>query len=520
MQLRPYQEKAVDSTLLAWRTYRRLLGVAATGAGKTVIAAHILLKRLSDGPALFVAHRDELLDQAIDKLWRVTGLSIGLEQANMRANAGHKVVVGSVMSLHQTRLERWAPNHFKSIIIDECHRSTTKAYQRVLEYFTDAKTLGITATPDRTDQQSLGKVFESIAFEIGLIGLIKDEWLVPIRVEQLPLKIDLSGVGLDTRGDLDVTEAAHRLEPYLEALAVELKKHAERKILIFLPLVRLSQQFAEIAQGLGLPAEHIDGNSPDRKEILARFHAGETRIVSCAMLLTEGYDEPSVDCIVMMRPTQSGTLYRQCLGRGFRPSPGKKDLLVLDPLWLSTEHSLVRPANLVAETVQEAEQISEVLADVPDLLAAMDKAKEISLELVRQKASALAEVLDATSKRERNMFDPLEMASILNNPKLAAFIPVVAWHSESVSEKQANVLRNFGIDPKAVQNRGHAHQLLSELLGRKNRGLASFRQLRCLVRYGHPNPQEATFKEASEFLDIVFSKGRDKRGIYRQLSLV
>src|ERR1700721_1407658 len=107
MTPRPYQKKAIEACLHAWGTYDRLLGVAATGAGKTVVGAHIFKERLSQGPALFIAHREELLSQAIDKLYRITGESIGLERAQDRAHAGHKIVVASVQSLHTKRLARW-----------------------------------------------------------------------------------------------------------------------------------------------------------------------------------------------------------------------------------------------------------------------------------------------------------------------------------------------------------------------------------------------------------------------------
>lgn len=508
MDLRDYQIRAVRSVLKYWSDWRRLLGVAATGAGKTVIAAHILKERLSSGPCLFVAHREELLTQGIDKLWRVTGENIGLEQGESRSNLSHRIVVASVASLHQARLAKWPSHYFQTVIIDECHRAAAKSYQNVLNYFNEAKVLGITATPDRADQKSLGTIFESIAFEIGLIELIEKKWLVPIRVEQIPLRIDVGSVGLDSRGDLDVTETAHILEPYLDSLAVELLGHQSRKTLVFLPLVRLSEQFAEAARGLGLPAEHIDGNSPDRKEILGRFKHGTTRILSCAALLSEGYDEPSVDCIVMMRPTQSRTLYCQCLGRGFRICEGKSDLLVLDPLWQSGEHSLVRPANLVAGSEDEAEQIFKLLGQEPDLLKAKAKAKEISLALVRERAQRLAERLEATSKRTRQLFDPLEAASILSEPELADYEPVMGWQEDSVSQKQADLLRQFGIDPGAVKCRGQASVILSRLIKRRKQSLATFRQLKYLVEYHHPDPQNATFEEASAFLDRVFGKRR------------
>ena len=199
-----------------WDQYDRLLGVAAVGAGKTIIASAVIQARLPEGPALFLAHRDELLSQALDKLRRATGIVASREQASSHGRLSDPVVVASVQTLHAARLEKWPAAHFKTIIIDECHRSAAITYRRVLEHFDRAKVLGITATPDRTDQRSLGEIFEEIAFEIGLPKLIEQGYLAPIRVETLPLKIDLAGVGLDSRGDLDVTQAGGVVAPYLD----------------------------------------------------------------------------------------------------------------------------------------------------------------------------------------------------------------------------------------------------------------------------------------------------------------
>jgi superfamily II DNA or RNA helicase len=357
----------------------------------------------------------------------------------------------------------------------------------------------------------LGEIFEEIAFEIELPQLIEDGYLAPIRVETLPLKIDLAGVGLDSRGDIDVAEAGGVVTPYLDSLAAELARRRERKTLVFLPLVELSKRFAEAARKHGLAAEHVDGASPDRKEILERFSRDSTRVLSCATLLLEGWDEPSIDCVCCMRPTQSRTVYVQAIGRGTRPHPGKDHLLILDPLWLSSEHSLVRPASLVARDAVEAQVITEALADNPDLLRARQRAKEVSLAELNTRAAQLAMQLEAGSRRERQVFDALELSVTFALPELANFAPVVPWHFKSVSEDQAERLRTFGVDPQSVRNRGQASLILSHLWQRRRTGLATYRQLRFLVRFGHPTPLEVTFDEASAFLDKRFRPSRRVR---------
>jgi superfamily II DNA or RNA helicase len=146
---RPYQQQAIARTLKCWSQYGRLLGVAAVGAGKTIIASAVIKTRLPEGPALFVVHRDELLSQAIDKLKRATGIVAAREQATSHASLSDSVVVASIQTLLAARLEKWPTAHFKTLIYDECHRSTATTWRRVLEHFDQAKVLGITATPRR-----------------------------------------------------------------------------------------------------------------------------------------------------------------------------------------------------------------------------------------------------------------------------------------------------------------------------------------------------------------------------------
>ena len=180
-----------------------------------------------------------------------------------------------------------------------------------------------------------------------LLDLIRQNWLVPIRAKTIPLEINLDDVGT-TAGDYNAKDLGHAIEPYLERIADVVVEHRHRKILAFLPLVSLSRDFAVLCCERGLRAEHVDGTSEDRRDILARFGRGYTSVLTNAMLLTEGYDEPSIDCVVCLRPTKLRALYSQIVGRGTRLAAGKDHLLLLDFLWMSEEHNLVKPANLIA----------------------------------------------------------------------------------------------------------------------------------------------------------------------------
>jgi superfamily II DNA or RNA helicase len=273
--LRPYQQTAIDSVFRKWSEFDRLLGVASTGSGKTITFAHIADGRTNAGPVLILAHRDELLDQAQDKIRRAVGLVSDREKADDYASFESDIVVASVQSLSRhRRLERFAPDHFATVIIDEAHHTLSDSYLTILRHFGGAKTLGVTATPDRGDKRSLSRYYEDIAFEITLSELIKAKWLCPIKVKTVPLAIDISAVGMRA-DDYSDEELAQALEPVLQELAQAIKEHAaQRKSLVFLPLVRTSYQFAEILRLHGLAAEAIHGESPERKEILTRFSSG------------------------------------------------------------------------------------------------------------------------------------------------------------------------------------------------------------------------------------------------------
>jgi superfamily II DNA or RNA helicase len=208
MELRPYQEHSINSVLTKWTEFDRLLGVAPTGSGKTIKFAHIANARAQTGRVLIMAHRDELIDQARDKLFKACELLTSKEKAEDYANMDAGVVIGSVQTLSRnSRLQRFATDHFRTVIVDEAHRTLAESYLRILNHFGQAKVLGLTATPDRGDRQSLGRYYEDIAFEISLLDMIKDGWLCPIRIKTVPLGIDISQVAMRA-GDYSEEEIA------------------------------------------------------------------------------------------------------------------------------------------------------------------------------------------------------------------------------------------------------------------------------------------------------------------------
>lgn len=497
--LRPYQIQAHDAITRGFQEYQKQLVVKPTGSGKTILFAS-LAQHYQPRRTLVLAHREELITQAVDKIHKATGLIAEVEMGDYRASLDAPVVVASVQTLmREKRRSRWPRDHFGLVVVDEAHHALADSYLGTLRHFDEnAFVLGVTATPDRGDKKNLGRYFQNIAYEVTLLDLIKQNWLSPIRVKTVPLSLDLRGVRT-TAGDYNADDLGHAIEPYLARIADVMVENRHRKTLVFLPLIRLSQQFAEMCRERGIAAEHVDGQSSERSACLARFSRGETTLVSNAMLLTEGYDEPSIDCVVCLRPTKVRSLYSQIVGRGTRIWPGKDHLLVLDFLWLTEEHSLVKPANLIAGDAEEAEEITEALGGDGDLEDAHET-------VIADRTARLQERLRLNSRRSSQIFDALEFAVGIADPAIAEFVPTMGWHDDPVSSKQSEILARSGIDPGSVRCKGQASAIIDKLFLRRDLGLATAKQVRWLRRLNHPQPELATFEEASAFLSGHFNK--------------
>ncbi len=314
MQLRPYQQEAKDAIFVEWdkKGNRKTLIVLPTGTGKTIVFSGVVEDCVRRGErVLILAHRGELLDQAADKLRKTTGLVSAVEKAEQSCiGSWYRVVVGSVQTLmREKRLAGFSEDYFDDIIIDEAHHAISDSYTRVLEHFPSAKVLGVTATPDRGDMKNLGQVFDSLAYEYTLPKAIKEGYLSPIKAVTIPLKLDLSGVAMQS-GDFKASDIDTALDPYLYQIADEMQNYCkDRKTVVFLPLIKTSQKFRDILNEKGFKAAEVNGESDDRAQILADFDKGEYNVLCNSMLLTEGWDCPSVDCVIVLRPTKVRSLY-------------------------------------------------------------------------------------------------------------------------------------------------------------------------------------------------------------------
>ena len=510
-ELRPYQQQARERIHAEWENgHTRTLLVLPTGTGKTIVFASVASDQVRAGDrVLILAHRGELLEQAADKLQRSTGLVSAVEKAESTClDSWFRVVVGSVQTLQRTaRLERFPHDYFGTIIIDEAHHAITDGYRRILDYFGSAKVLGVTATPDRGDMRNLGEVFDSLAFEYKLTDAIKEGYLCRIMAQTIPLKLDITDVGF-TSGDYSLGQLGTALDPYLEQIAAEMAVRCkDRKTVVFLPLIKTSQKFRDLLNSHGFRAAEVNGQSTDRKEVLADFDAGKYNVLCNSMLLTEGWDCPSVDCVVVLRPTKVRSLYSQMVGRGTRLSPGKIDLLLLDFLWMTDKHELCRPADLVCEDRAVARQMTENLAQTGCPEDIEEAAVQASEDVVAQREEALAKQLEEQRRKKARLVDPLQYEMSIQAEDLAGYVPAFGWEAGPPTEQQAAALEKLGILPDAVESAGKASLLLDRLHKRRDEGLTTPKQIRCLEKYGFQHVGRWSFEQAKHMIDRIAAGG-------------
>lgn len=355
-RLRPYQTDAIDAVTALYTEGRgRVLGVAATGAGKTAIA--LALARRMGGRTLWITHRDELIGQTEREAgtWWPEA-SVGVLKAARNDTTAHLVVASVATLARPHRHTQLDPATFGLVIVDEAHHARAQQYRTVLDYLHAGepgypRLYGTTATPDRADGQGLGDVFDAVAFNLDIGWALTNGHLADLRARAVDIGLDLTGI--KTRaGDFADNEVGARMLKAAapERIVTEWVLHGEnRKTVVFVPTIEVARLTADEFVRAGVNAAVLWGDmDPDaRRSQLAAFRAGQLRVVCNAMLLTEGFDDPSIECVVMGRPTKSRALYAQAVGRGLRPYPGKTDCLVLDLVGASHVHSLVTAKDLL-----------------------------------------------------------------------------------------------------------------------------------------------------------------------------
>lgn len=521
MELRPYQQEAKEAVFEQWENgTRRTLLVLPTGCGKTIVFAKITEDCVRHGDrVLILAHRGELLEQAADKIHKATGLGCAVEKAEESCQGSwFRIVVGSVQTLmREKRLGRFPADYFNTIIIDEAHHCISDSYQRVLQHFPEAHVLGVTATPDRGDMRNLGQYFETLAYEYTLPKAIKEGYLCPIKALTIPLKIDMSSVSIQA-GDFKAGDISTALDPYLERIAQEMEKYCrDKKTVVFLPLVKTSQKFRDILNGHGFQAAEVNGDSQDRSEVLEAFEKGNYNVLCNSMLLTEGWDCPSVDCVVVLRPTKVRSLYCQMVGRGTRLSPGKDHLLLLDFLWHTERHELCHPTSLICQDEEVARQMTKNIEEAGCPVDIEEAEKTAAEDVVAQREEALAKQLDEMKRRKGRLVDPLQFEMSIQAEDLSGYVPAFGWEMAPPSDDQKKTLEKLGINAENIDNAGKASKLLDRLNKRRAEGLSTPKQIRQLEQRGFLNVGTWTFGQAKKLIDRIAANGwRTPRGIVPQ----
>lgn len=542
MPLRPYQSEAVENILREWEEKQSTLIVEPTGCGKTEIFCDVV-NRKQPGRALILAHRSELITQASNRLWTNFRINADIEKADQWANEDSwgraPVVVSSVQTQYagrngNSRMHRFDPNDFDLLVVDEAHHYTAQAFKKVLDYYKrnpNLKVLGVTATPDRADEQALGQIFESVAHVYEILDAIHDGWLVPIEQQMVSIHgLDFSEVRT-TAGDLNGADlaAVMEAEKNLHGIASSsLEVIGNKKTLVFTVSVKQAERLAEIynrhREGM---ADWIYAGTPkdERAKILRKFSKGETQVLCNVGILTEGYDEPSVECIVQGRPTKSRCLYAQICGRSLRPLAGivderdsaderkfaianslKPSALILDFVGNAGRHKLITTADILGgklsdEVIERAAQKAKEANGPVRMAEELDKAeRDIHEEIEKRKRAEAARRMHVKAQADYKLrsVDPFDILGI--TPARAR-----GWDAgKQISEKQRAILLKAGINPDTLAY-NQQKQILVAYFARMNKNLASVKQCKILRQRGI-DTTGLTFPKASQMITEIANR--------------
>lgn len=518
--LSEYQKRSVIATLTEWaktgpQKLRKVLICAATGAGKTIICCRVMFLAVGRGKkCLFLADSEELVSQTVRKLFSTCGIIADVEQQDRWASLESDVVVASIQSLSRhDRLARFPKDHFNVVIADEAHLSLAPSWMRALKHFEGSDILGVTATPSRGDRQCLLKKFwDKIVANIPMFDLIDQGALVPVRVDQFPIDMDLEGVELAM--EEEQTSLAEAMQPLHDTIISGSScRQPSPPTLWFHPSRASSRAFTERLISRGHSAMHIDGESKDRKEILMKFAQNRFRNINNAMLLVKGYDQPDISCIVPLRAFRTKTPFIQAIGRGTRlycpngcrdyrtcdHEGKKKDLLVLDIFGSYPDLGIMSMADIAGD---DPEQIKAMRRAILEKDGPID-IKDLSVIVAGEREQSFVQNLKKARKwNKKVVYDARDVAAAIGNHKLFDFDAgsVSRYERGRVTSGQEVNLANMGIDPKSVKNSGHAVAILDEMFRWRRSGAATIEQISMMLKKGMSFEQGITYKQAQEKL--------------------
>jgi superfamily II DNA or RNA helicase len=542
MNLRPYQRDAVSGVDSALKGKRSALVVMPTGTGKTVCFAHIARNAVKR--VMVIAHREELVQQAVSKIRTVTGLSPDVEMAEYKAGRLYKspVVVASVQTLcapfHNVyRMDKFDPHEFDMLVIDEAHHATAASYRRVVDHFSknpNLRTVGFTATPDRADKSALGLVFESVAFNYEIMQAMHDGWLVPIETQQVIVSgMDFSHVktvaGDLNQGELSTIMEQEKVLHGVVSPAIEIA--AGRKTLVFAASVSHAERMSEIFNRHGVRSAIVHGGTfkDDRRKILQAYADGKIQVLCNCGVAVEGFDCPTIEVVVIARPTKSRSLYTQMVGRGTRVLPNtvdsisdpagrraaiaasaKSKMLVIDFTGNSGKHKLVTTADILGGKYDE-----ETIEHAKQKIAESGKPSDVIEELERAAAEVLANRTEELLQKKRRVVTAKVDYSTKQVDAFGVFnigpdrLAHAARNTAPLTQAQQAMLTRNGIDIGGLPV-GHCRALYNEILRRMKAGRCTYKQASLLRKYGYGTT--VSFKEASKIIDGLKSNGWKKVG--------
>lgn len=528
--LRGYQFEAIESARERLKSYGSTVIVLATGLGKTVVASK-LIAEWPHGNTLFLAHTKELIDQAADKLSYELGYRPAVEMGERTAGfdtlyQGGMAVVASVQSMSgEKRLKKYSNNPFGLIIVDECHHATSSTYRKVIDHFRainpGVKVVGLTATPNRTDGTALGTMFESVAFEMGIVPGIGEGWLVPIKQQSVVVdKLDFSGIKTRKNMDGDQDFAPGELEAILmeEEIVHGMAKPTielvgQRSTLVFTASVKHAHTMASVLRRYGVTAAAVDGETPkeQRTEIVQQFSAGRIQFLCNCAVLTEGFDAPNCTAIVMGRPTKSLALYAQMLGRGLRPLPGcvdgiedagerklsiltslKSECLVLDFVGVS-EHKLASTFDVLGGNYDvETRELARREGSGKDPQKMLEQAQ--ALLALERSWDARQKVIAEEAEYSVYNADPFEGGGV------PATVGAVGPQRGGASDAQIQLLVGLGVHPDTAKMYGkrQASAVIENLKDKR----CTKKQESTLRKYGI-NTKNVNMDRASELINKI-----------------
>ena len=517
MKLRPYQQAALEAVRETYRQgHRSALVVMPTGTGKTVLFAEV--SRLAKGPVLVLAHRQELVEQARQKISAWCDDVVAVEMAGQRGftrpdglradGTRPKIAVASIQTLRK-RLQQVPRDAFKIVVVDEAHHATSDSYRAVLDHL-DAWRLGVTATPDRSDRVPLAEVFSALAFEYDMRRAIHDGWLCPIRSFLVQTQADFSGIR-KVAGELATRDVEDVLtqELHLAEIATPiLRERGDRPAIVFAASVAHAHSLCRVMNEQAKDPDFavaLDGSSPFevRAPVLDRFRRGEVKVLVNCSLFTEGFDVPQIALVAIARPVLSRSFYAQMVGRGTRIHDDKQDLLVLDFVPGNCRHSLAQAVDIFASANEEVQERARRIAK-----EVSEEGQAIALERALELAQQEQEALEATVAYQLKKRDPFAAVGIDLEHYLRR-----SGGNERATDAQLRYFQKAGLPTDRAQllSSRQAEHLREALLERKAVGLCTPKQAQKLVALGI-DPRDMFYDEAKELLRQEKARRRGEAG--------